>query len=111
MLKSLSLCCSLVSVKKDNERIYLVHFRNVEEEFCPRNQIKTSSGDMGVPWNKGLLLRCTYVGQSIYGVVAWDEQVHHRQTNFWHIFYKEPQLIENRWISGESISSPGRKRP
>ena len=49
MLKSLSLCCSLVSVKKDNERIYLVHFRNVEEEFCPRNQIKTSSGDMGVP--------------------------------------------------------------
>ena len=40
--RSLSLCCSLVSVKKDKERINLVHFRNVEEEFRSRNQIKTS---------------------------------------------------------------------
>ena len=29
-------------LKKDKERLNLVHFRNVEEEFSSRHQIKTS---------------------------------------------------------------------
>ena len=38
--RSLSLCCPLVSVKKDQERILnLVHFWTVEEKLRSRNQM------------------------------------------------------------------------
>ena len=40
--KSLPLCCSLVSVKKNLKKDKFVHFRNVEEEFRSRDQMKLS---------------------------------------------------------------------
>ena len=69
---SLPLCCLLFAVKKNQERINLVHFPNAEEGFCSRNHIRTSHNTRQyfslIPrsiQNRWIEVTVIYTGQSL----------------------------------------------